>query len=281
MTLPVVFLIERCKCAVARSKFMNKSLLSLRGEHAEEISASVGPNKAPRHLSDLQVIQYETIVSTNADGEMHRLRGNPAACNETELVALRNQIHELLQTKKALEAHCRLLEKTNVCLISLASTDSLTGLANRRIFCNELSRQVARAQRTGGHLSLLLIDVDNFKQYNDTFGHPAGDAALHTIGHMLYDTVREGDFTARYGGEEFAIIPPDTGRATALQAAERVRAAIGNCNNLKVPITISIGLAPLLQQDTAAALVKAADTALYAAKAAGRNRVICAPDRAA
>ncbi len=260
---------------------MNKSLLSLRGRQSEGMLASAWLKNDPRYPLDVQSIHSGTSPSTDADAETHRLRGNIDTRSETEMTELRDQIQELLQAKKALETRCRVLEKTNVCLASLASTDSLTGLANRRVFCGELSRQVARAQRTGAPLSLLLIDVDNFKQYNDTFGHPAGDAALHTIGHLLYDTVREGDFTARYGGEEFAIILPDTGRATALQAAERVRAAVENCSRLEVPITISIGLAPLFRQDTAAALMTAADKALYAAKAAGRNRVRCAPERGA
>lgn len=164
----------------------------------------------------------------------------------------------------------------------LAETDGLTGLANRRVFDETLASECANALRTASPLSLLMIDVDRFKSYNDTYGHPAGDACLKDVSECLMAIAkRPGDLVARYGGEEFAIVLPATGRAAALSLAETFRAslqrrALAHAGSEFDVVTASIGVStfnadtPLL---TVEELIESADEALYQAKKMGRNRV--------
>ena len=174
-----------------------------------------------------------------------------------------------------------LLEHRNRELASLAATDSLTGVANRRGFDDFLAQQARISARYRGPLSLLLADLDHFKQVNDQQGHLAGDEVLRRVAAVLRETAREADVVARYGGEEFGLILPDTALPGALALANRLRAAV---EELRVPlpggptlaITISIGVATcnLDQLRGAEGLVADADAGLYAAKQAGRNRVM-------
>jgi diguanylate cyclase (GGDEF)-like protein len=160
--------------------------------------------------------------------------------------------------------------------------DGLTGLYNRREFNQMLRRIVAQADRGQGGFSLLLLDIDKFKKLNDTFGHPAGDEALKNVAHVLKPPLlREGDQAARYGGEEFAAILSGTDEAGALRTAERVRAALEKSQVIyegaRLLVTASIGVAVWpADGKTEAAILGAADRALYAAKQAGRNRVVAA-----
>jgi diguanylate cyclase (GGDEF)-like protein len=159
----------------------------------------------------------------------------------------------------------------------LAMTDPLTELANRRAFEERLREEIARFHRYGHTLTLLLMDVDLFKQYNDTFGHPAGDVVLHETAHLIRQSLREGDLVARYGGEEFVALLPQTGMETARLVAERIGAAVGYHPFEHRRITLSIGAAELSGNVTdAASLIASADKALYAAKQGGRNRVVFA-----
>ena len=159
-------------------------------------------------------------------------------------------------------------------LKSLALTDGLTGIANHRAFQEFLQQHFNEACRYHQPLTLALIDVDYFKQFNDTFGHQAGDEVLKRVARILRENVRQADFVARYGGEEFAIVFPFTEMASAGQVAERLRQAIEQAEWEHRPITASFGVASL-QPDMKAPqeLIEAADNALYKAKAAGRNRV--------
>ena len=161
----------------------------------------------------------------------------------------------------------------------LATVDGLTGLSNRRTFESALHREVARAQRTGEQLSLLLIDVDHFKRVNDEYGHPMGDEVLRHVGSVLGTRGREVDLPSRYGGEEFAIILPNCPPEEALRVADRLRAAIAG-DDSPLPITASAGVAAMHHNAIdAAGLVKAADAALYEAKSRGRNRTELAHPR--
>ena len=166
--------------------------------------------------------------------------------------------------------------------------DGLTGISNRRCFDTMLEKEARRAVRDGLPLALLLLDVDRFKAFNDTYGHPAGDACLREIaGAMGRMMQRPADLAARYGGEEFAMLLPGTDHAGATALAERVRAAVRDLN-IDHPgaatgiVTVSIGVAvvwPQRSEQGAQRLVQMADKALYQAKAAGRDRV-CLADEA-
>jgi diguanylate cyclase (GGDEF)-like protein len=167
-------------------------------------------------------------------------------------------------------------------LQQLLSTDSLTGIANRRRFDSMLEREWRRCGRTGAPLSLLMIDVDHFKAYNDQFGHQQGDDCLRQVARLLLEGVgRPGDLVARYGGEEFVCMLPDNGMAGALAVANRLIAAVrdADIHHPRSPagarLTISIGVATAKDlSGPPSALMAFADKLLYAAKAAGRNQVI-------
>jgi diguanylate cyclase (GGDEF)-like protein len=161
---------------------------------------------------------------------------------------------------------------------SQATTDSLTGLANRRSFDEELALEWRRAHRIGNSLALVLVDLDNFKQVNDTYGHPAGDAVLRTVGDVLGSGVRQIDLAARYGGEEFVVLVPESDLNGATQLAKRLRLAISKArtelsDGRLLKVTASFGVAAKGDLESAEKLVAEADHALYDAKRAGKNRV--------
>jgi len=174
------------------------------------------------------------------------------------------------------------LEAANRQLESLSATDGLTGLANRRKFDLEWELEWQRASRQGLPLAVAMVDVDQFKAYNDHYGHQAGDVCLKVVAQTLSSAVqRSGELAARYGGEEFVVILPGLGTAEAVAVLERVRAAV---QALGLPhakaalagvVTISAGVASCVPRpgDDSASLVQAADAAMYRAKLAGRNRV--------
>jgi diguanylate cyclase (GGDEF)-like protein/PAS domain S-box-containing protein len=171
------------------------------------------------------------------------------------------------------EQHAQLLD-ANTQLEALATLDGLTNLKNRRAFAERLSEEVSRSRRAGTPVSLLMFDIDHFKQFNDAFGHPRGDDVLRLVGRLLQRAVRDTDFAARYGGEEFAVILPDTTRDEARLLAERLRHAVESAEWLERGVTVSVGTATL-HADTVAAdtLVEQADRALYRSKERGRNVV--------
>ena len=176
-----------------------------------------------------------------------------------------------------------LLRNYNHQLQVLSSFDSLTGIANRRSFDKYLATEWERAARSSTWLSLILLDIDFFKHYNDTYGHQAGDHCLYQVASALNDSLhRSSDLVARYGGEEFAVILPDTDSRGALMVAEKLRAEI---ENLNIPhatsavanyVTVSIGVASTLptQHSTPKKIISEADQALYTAKQSGRNKVM-------
>jgi diguanylate cyclase (GGDEF)-like protein len=160
---------------------------------------------------------------------------------------------------------------------TLAASDSLTGLANRRALSSTLAREVARTRRTKRPLSLAIMDIDHFKQVNDTFGHLAGDEILRRVAEAMAANVRDEDLVARYGGEEFAVVLPDCGPESALAVVERVRAAVASANTA-TRVTVSAGIATMVGARTnGERLLAAADQALYVSKNSGRNRATAAP----
>jgi len=185
------------------------------------------------------------------------------------------QMVQITEYAAVLEQQKGQLEEANRQLGTLALHDTLTGLGNRRAFEKRIVQEMNQARRYGTSLSLLLLDVDSFKSYNDSFGHPAGDELLRRLAAIIRSQGRETDFFARYGGEEFIIILPLTDAGGAMVLAERLRAAVEDTEWPERPVTASIGAATLLVEMAGEeALVSAADQALYAAKAAGRNCVL-------
>ncbi|MDW8206441.1 MAG: diguanylate cyclase [Chloroherpetonaceae bacterium] len=211
------------------------------------------------------------IGQAHAQLEVHHEK---VAEQAEQLAAMNSQ---LLAVHAELEAQYRALEAANAQLAALATTDGMTGLANHRAFQEELTHQIARVSRSRAPLALMLLDVDHFKHYNDTFGHPAGDEVLKGVAQILSTRVREGDYAARYGGEEFAVILQDTDAETALLVAERVRAAVEAFPFPNRQVTVSIGVALYAAGENADAVIERADVALYEAKSAGRNRVVYLP----
>ncbi|MHB8482869.1 MAG: diguanylate cyclase [Nitrospiria bacterium] len=166
-------------------------------------------------------------------------------------------------------------------LRQISITDTLSGLLNRRYFQERLAEEMERSKRHKLPLSLIIMDIDNFKQFNDLHGHLAGDEAIRIVGRCLRNNIRTIDVAARYGGEEFTVILPQTGKADATQIAQRVCLEIGKTEcinegvNRGAGITVSLGLATFPEDaESIEDLFKDADQALYMAKAAGKNRVI-------
>jgi diguanylate cyclase (GGDEF)-like protein len=215
---------------------------------------------------------------------------------ERELEAIRGDLEArvrerttLLEARNRELSRLRLsLETANQRLRRLVSVDALTGIANRRQFDRSLEREVRRTRRDGQPLSLIFLDLDGFKRFNDTYGHARGDEALRLVAQTLDETFRRGgDLVARYGGEEFAVVMPNVDAHRAGLYAERLRRRIWR---LAIPgggqegadrLTISAGVATVVAPMVAAPdeLLSAADEALYRAKCLGRNRVCVEPVR--
>ncbi len=162
--------------------------------------------------------------------------------------------------------------------VDTAFKDPVTGINNRAALDATVDREVTLAQRHGNALSALMLDLDHFKRVNDSYGHLAGDRVLRAIAGRLIDCTRGGDVVYRYGGEEFVAILSNTDSGGACLLAERIRQAVESAEirfeDISIPITVSIGVATLTREDSAASLLAKADQALYSAKAGGRNRIV-------
>ncbi len=181
--------------------------------------------------------------------------------------------HQLQLVNSELERLNQELQEHNALLAQAVMTDSLTGLKNHRAFHEALISTVQMAERFQQPLSLIMLDVDYFKQFNDQYGHPAGDEVLKRVGEVLRKNSRAYDVPARYGGEEFAVLLPNTGLQEAVQIAERLRRQIESLENPYRPLTASFGVAEYRHGTMPATLLYEADSALYQAKQAGRNCV--------
>ncbi len=195
-------------------------------------------------------------------------------------------VKRLRQARDELAAANAALSEKNEELQKLSITDPLTGLNNRRHLMDVLATEVARARRLNHPFAVLMIDIDHFKQYNDTYGHLAGDRLLSQIAVLFRDAIRSIDYAARYGGEEFLLLIHETGSADAAQVADRIRRRVaaepfGDGADPVGRITVSIGVAIFpAQGDGAEAIIASADAALYEAKRLGRNLVILASEGA-
>jgi diguanylate cyclase (GGDEF)-like protein len=170
-----------------------------------------------------------------------------------------------------------ILRQQNEELERLSVTDGLTGLANHRLLMQRLVEEGHRHERTESPFSVIMADVDNFKEYNDEFGHPEGDHVLKTVAAILRESIREVDCAGRYGGEEFVIVMPETSAQAAGVAAERIRERLAQEKFSGRRITLSMGIAEFPRDaENALSIISAADSALYQAKHGGRNQVVVA-----
>ena len=229
------------------------------------------------------------ILLTSRDSRNDRLEGLEAGADDFlskpldtgELVARLNVAKRILGMQDQLRAHATqlaelhvALERQNALLAERASTDGLTGLSNRRHFDETLASAFSFAVRHDQPLSLVLLDVDHFKLFNDTFGHQSGDDVLRALADTLRSGTRRHDVVARYGGEEFVLILPGTGSSQALSFCERLRSSIEGRRWTHRSVTASFGVTTTtrpaqIMED----LLREADKALYKSKAEGRNRV--------
>ncbi|GAB2901200.1 diguanylate cyclase [Uliginosibacterium flavum] len=196
-----------------------------------------------------------------------------------EVYPISGLLERNLELEALVEERTQALAEANARLEALSYTDGLTGIANRRSFDRMLAQEWSRAQRVGAPLSLILLDVDLFKHFNDHYGHQAGDSCLQALAHALTQAVqRAGDLVARYGGEEFVVLLPNTNTHDAIDTARRIQHEI---SQLALPhhdtrpgtVTVSLGVASLhpSRQRTPEELIRQADAALYRAKQSGRN----------
>lgn len=231
----------------------------------------------PKRLRQLQKVlsgqQFEEQDWN--DGERYFLvSGYPIAGREGKITAGIASLFEITELRK-IQAELRQL---NDQLNALAVTDGLTQIPNHRAFQDALSQFFAHASR-GRSFALVMLDVDNFKQFNDTFGHQAGDEVLIAVARTLKQNIRRVDFVARYGGEEFAVLFMDVDEARAKRLAEKLRKKISEISNKYSPVTASFGVALCCQvKSSEQSLIKLADMALYRAKASGKNCVVFAGD---
>ena len=195
---------------------------------------------------------------------------------------MRQRVRNLIRQSHLIKNQLNELQQANQNLQLLANLDSLTKLANRRGFDDYMQREWERMQRIRAPLSLIMCDVDFFKNYNDRYLHPIGDKCLIEVATAMRNTVRRtGDLVARYGGEEFAIVLPNTNALGAVSVAENIRSAIKNlqitheASSVCPYVTISVGVSTIIptQENDFQTLIHAADRALYQAKSQGRDRV--------
>lgn len=244
-------------------------------ETAEALVAALGSLQS---IGDLQTrtrfleqlagegeVKEATTVARTADGREIWLAERARAVRDPsgEILFIEGAMHDVT-SQRELETQLR----------RIGETDPLTGLLNRR----GLTDAIAMAQAP---VSFVTLDVDRFKEYNDTYGHPAGDRALQAVAAAIRATVRESDAVARAGGEEFVVVLPRTGAAGAKRVAEALRAAVEACRSLDRPLTVSGGVATAESAEEVGDAFAAADRALYMAKEAGRNRIVVNPAKLA
>ncbi len=197
-----------------------------------------------------------------------------------------NELWARVRTQMRRKRYQDLMRENYQRSLSLALTDSLTGLYNRRYLGAHLQSMIERSHASGKPLSLFMLDIDHFKRVNDTYGHASGDEVLRQVAGLISHNLREFDLTARIGGEEFVVVMPDTPVAAAHMVADRMRKMVadtemplrGGATTAPQRVTVSIGVAALRPGEAGDELLRRADEALYAAKNAGRDQVIIAPE---
>jgi diguanylate cyclase (GGDEF)-like protein len=243
-----------------------------------------------RRVKSLENTRFIPIIMVTALNEIEdKVKGVEAGAddfiskpfNKLELLARVKSLLRIKHLHDELELKVKELEIAQSKLIQLAITDGLTELYNYRYFKEQLTQEIIRAKRHNNNLSIAMIDIDYFKNYNDTHGHPAGDLVLKTIAELLRNNIRKIDIAARYGGEEFALILAETDKQAASFVANKIKNLIEKQKfdyeetQPNGKLTISMGIATFPEDAISLdALVKMADQRLYRAKKAGRNRVV-------
>ncbi|AWK86644.1 GGDEF domain-containing protein [Azospirillum thermophilum] len=259
-----------------------------------EVQAIRETSEKARHALS-RVLEQIGSVETETDRYGHTLTGfrgeldQPLTVGELRamVAAIAAETAAIVERQARLQAHLQessqQLAEIRVSLDTArreALTDGLTGIANRKAFDQALEDAIAEAGRESLPLSLLMIDIDHFKSFNDTHGHLIGDHVLKLVGRMLMECIKGRDTAARFGGEEFAIVLPRTPLASAMTVAEQVRSCVGarqivnKARNANYgTISLSVGVAEYRPGEDAGSLIRRADQALYVAKRSGRNRV--------
>lgn len=255
-------------------KAVNEAICHLTGFSAADLVGARAPYPfwPPDQDSQLQELRDDNggtreVTLIRADGERFEaeVTTRPARVQDGRAIGFVNTVRDVSVQKR----HQRELER-------LARTDSLTQLANRHVLQEALEHEAGRRSTDTRQLALVLLDVDLFKQINDRFGHPAGDAVLVEVARRLERTVRAGEVLARVGGEEFAWLLPASSAADAIAAADRARAAISSEPFGRVgALTMSAGVGLVLTPSDGDVVYRMADRALYEAKQSGRNRTCC------
>jgi diguanylate cyclase len=236
------------------------------GDYGEVLSVCAGRIARAGHIDELAEVVAHLLASTEA-------AQSTAARSAQDLTELREQVAATSQRVLVLE---RELQETS----ELVRMDPLTGALNRKGLDEALEREIARMQRTGGRLCLALLDIDDFKQINDSHGHQVGDEVLRHIATVLRETLRGNDLVVRYGGEEFVLLLPGISGEEARNVVSRLQRELTRrfflANQQRLLLTFSAGIADFSAEEEPAAVIERADRAMYAAKHAGKNRVVVA-----
>lgn len=255
-------------------------LFFFRREQVETIDWAGQPQKVLERVGDQLMLTPRQSFAVWRE----EVRGKSLAWQPEELVAVRDlgddlavlaSAHEVTHLNDRLQSEREALARANEHLHQLATTDFLTGAMNRYRIEHLVQVSLANAERYGHTFSLVLFDIDRFKEVNDTYGHDEGDRILKTLVNSLESCLREGDQLGRWGGEEFLVLAPSTDLGGATEFAERLRARVLATDfGLRESVTVSLGVTEWVPGDSLKTLLVRADSAMYQAKKAGRNRVI-------
>jgi diguanylate cyclase len=229
-------------------------------------------SKNATNLEPLKQLIHSRLVDIQQQFQQHNIQ------EQTERNKTHDQLKSLTEKINGLKRESSLLKNKLNTARDQATRDSLTSLPNRLAYDERIIAELARAKRYKHPLSILIWDIDLFKQINDNFGHKAGDKTLALIAKLLSQHCRESDFVSRYGGEEFTMLLSDTDSQSALQTANKIRHIIEktafHSSGKKISITISCGITQVIEDDTPESAFIRADNALYQAKNNGRNQCI-------
>ncbi len=271
----VIFKQGMLKHSLSEAKSSFKTMISTFVDRLGDMSDSSGSyqqkieNYAEK-LSETEDILQINVLLENLMKDTHTM--------QAEIVRSREVLIEQRDSVESAQEKIRKLQEELSELSEAVRVDQLTGVLNRRGLDEAMVREMARAQRGGGLLSVALLDIDNFKSLNDTYGHNVGDTALQHLAKVIQTTVRPTDVVSRLGGEEFVILLPDTDLEAAVLAVQRLQRALTKQffmgNNEKLLITFSAGVALLKKDETEATVIHRADQSMYLAKRTGKNRVM-------